>query len=609
MKIFSKPKGLNIAKDKDGERRGGALSPSKLGMSIYGAGAGPRSVNSTTSLVDSTYSGAPSLYSSMNASTSTLVPGDRGLSGEKDKHRHHFLSRQKHKLGSNDHYNLPLSSASSNSRPADPNAPQSLYSFAPSSPGPGSTFNKSISGLDLRHGGRALREKKREEKDMGARERELSSHAEWAASSGGTISTSFGPASSASTHTPDMQNLSSFGLHSMAPDDAWPLLKARILSVFEGEDPRTPVEDFNRLVTVHLQSCIQRRAPSLIIEDLHELLQIGFLSLDQTLRRVTDDRLVPHLVDVWSSVFGTVLPFMQAVFFPLDLEFKGRGSIMTAREAADFWGALPIFSKSGMHSAKSTSGFSQASGTPKTPVSHVSLGEALDVRTLVLMAFRDNVILPRHDILLNIFSRLSLDSIHGYAGPFDRMTSPHLPSMRPGTAASSGSGGNSDPHGASYNSQSSTLLESSTIGSLGARSRATSNTSAGSFHSVSAHRPLPTAYHVRTQPQQPPLLDSAKVTQTAARMLQCVSVLAALQTPGTRLPLNTAVGTGNSIAEEVDEDEDAEDGETLARKKMSRLAKELKLNWLGRGRTGRNRRGFVGTKLRTPIGLGVSVGA
>jgi hypothetical protein len=40
-----------------------------------------------------------------------------------------------------------------------------------------------------------------------------------------------------------------------------------------------------------------------------------------------------------------------------------------------------------------------------------------------------------------------------------------------------------------------------------------------------------------------------------------------------------------------------------AQGKIEELAKELKLNWLGRGRTGRNRRGFVGTRVARPMTL------
>ena len=58
------------------------------------------------------------------------------------------------------------------------------------------------------------------------------------------------------------------------------------------------------------------------------------------------------------------------------------------------------------------------------------------------------------------------------------------------------------------------------------------------------------------------------VTETVARVLQCVSVLASVLSN--------------------------DDKQT----KMDDLAKNLKHNWLSRGRTGRNRRGFVGTKTK-----------
>ena len=127
-KLFSKPKHIGISSHKDLGKDRGLPSPSKIsGLSRMVSG-------STTNLADLS-SNNSSMYNLSNASVSTVVPADRPPLPEKekdkdkDKHKHHFLSRQKLKLKDRveDHFNLPLSSASSNSRPADPNAPQSLY--------------------------------------------------------------------------------------------------------------------------------------------------------------------------------------------------------------------------------------------------------------------------------------------------------------------------------------------------------------------------------------------------------------------------------------------------------------------------------------------------
>lgn len=519
MKLFSKPKHIGISSYKDTDKKDRPLpSPGKV------PSPGPsllyKTVNaSSTSLADTLGSGSASLYSLQNSSTSTLMP----KAEDKEKaHRPHFLSRQKHKLRDKmDDHALTLSSASSNSKPTDPNAPQSIYSFAPSSPGPTQgSFSKSVSGLDLRHGGRALREKKREEKAAMPDGKKSDEKNDW-----------LGPASSSTVSmfnagsTVDLTygNLQGFGLSNLTPDDAWDFLKAKILIIFEGEELRMPVEDLNRLVSAHIQRCVHRRAPTIVTEDLSDLLRTGFFSLDQTLRGIPDDRLVPFLVEMWLFVFGTILPYIQAVFLPLDLEFKGRGSLMTADEAADFWGIVPGLGD----------GFDD---------------DELDVRRLVLLSYRDSIILPRHDPLKAIFSRLSLESIN--VGVDSPLPLPSPAGARPSTS------GSLDPSYSSFNSQGSTLL-----GDGGARSRATSNTSAPELPSF-APPPLRNAGG-----QASP--DSSHVTETVGRMLQCMSVLASLRS----------------------DDE--------AQAKMEDLTKTLKLNWLGRGRTGRNRKGFVGARMPT----------
>jgi hypothetical protein len=274
MKLFSKPRSVGISKDKDMDKKDKPLPSPKKSSSISPL---PRMNPSSVSLADSLASSPPSsLYFNANSSTTTLQPPAEKSSAP-EKHKHYFLSRQKHRAKEKEeHHHLPLSSASSNSKPLDPHAPQSLYSFAPSSPGPSATsFAKAMSGLDLRHGGRALREKKKEEKasaaanaaggagNVGA-EGEFSIPGEWPGpsslgSAAGAASFLEAPApSNASTYSSaasvyggdigGVTGLQGFGLQGMTPDDAWPFLKAKLLVIFEGEDLRLPVEDFNRLV-------------------------------------------------------------------------------------------------------------------------------------------------------------------------------------------------------------------------------------------------------------------------------------------------------------------------------------------------------------------------
>lgn len=578
VKLFSRPGKIGTK----GESKDKPLpSPSKIGSALS---ALQRANFSTTSL-DST---GQSFYNMANASSATIRPVDPPAEKEAKEKKHHFLSRQRIKPKDKDDYHLQLSSAASNSRPTDPSAPSSIYNFnVPSSPGPNSsTFNsgafKNISGLDLRHGGRALRHGRKEEKaDVNE---SVSNPGEWA-----------GPGSLGSMNAHPMYqepiDSAKYGLNSMSLDDAWPYLRAKLLVIFEAEELKLPIEDFNRIVVLHLQYCIQRRSPNMVLEDLRSLLQTGFLSLDRNLLKGAEDRMIPALVDAWITVFTHITPYLQAVFLPLDQEFSGNGTLMSPEQARDFWGGVI---------ASSPAGDGNVNLAPASAV--------LDIRTLVLTSFRDVVILPRYDKLKTMFSRLSLEFLPGMAlaSPMQADTFmstspgaestpglPFVPQQRPGTAMSL------DPSTASYNSTSTTLL-----GDLaaGGRSRGLSNVS---FASSGAHSNggsdslnMSSAHSLRPPKLTPgnsslslgggggpgpgssstSLLglslreqnveDSKQVTEMVGRMLQCMSVLA---------------GTGQG----------GDEGTTM----VQELSQLLKLNWLGRGRTGRNRRGIVGGRV------------
>ena len=534
-KLFSRPSKINTK----GESKDKPLpSPGKIGSALS---ALQRANFSTTSLIDTS---SQSLYSLNNSSSATIRPVDTNTEEKGKEKKHHFLSRQKHKL--KDEYHLPLSSIASNSRPTDPNAPNSLYSFnVPSSPGPNSSSFAKVK-----------KEKKYAERSDSRLDGESSfpSQGDWPAASSV-------PSLSQQSTMYDPIDPGKLGLHNhMSLDDAWPYLKAKLLAVFEGEDLRLPVEDFNRVVQMHIQWCIHKRTPTGMLEDLRDLLATGFLVLDRTLRQTPEEQFIPTLVELWLFTYTSILPYMQSIFLPLDLEVSGCGSLMTADQARDFWGGVVTAPTSDQ----------QARVAPASTM--------LDVRRLVLTAYRDIVILPRYDKLNTIFSRLSLEFLPSSLANM-AMSSPPLEGIlstspsesfssmaRPGTAMSI------DPVG-SYNSTSTTLLGD---GSAGGRSRAISNVSFGSHGSDGLVRPFtPSAPQVLGSVREQNVEDSKQVTDMVGRMLQCMSVLSSLGGRG---------GPGHAGDE--------------GSRKIVELCKMLKLNWLGRGRTGRNRRGIVGGRVR-----------
>ncbi|KAG5978488.1 hypothetical protein E4U55_006166 [Claviceps digitariae] len=597
-KLFSRPGKSSSSKTEAKEKN--LASPGKIGSALSVL---QRGNFSTSSLVEPPT--APSIYTLNNSSSATIRPINDALSEERVKekekkhHHHHFLSRQKQKL--KDEYHLPLSSAASNSKPSDPNAPSSLYNFnLPPSPGHGSsTFSKVKKDKKLAE--------RADSRGVVDGESNFNLAGDWSGAAGGLYGLS--QQQSAVSDTADPGKVVT--QHNLAPDEAWPYLKSKLLVVFEGEDLRLPVEDFNRIVQTHIQWCMHKRSPRSMLDDLRDLLASGFCILDRTLRSTPEDRVIPTLVELWLFTYTTILPYMQSVFLPLELEVSGCGVLMTPEQARDFWrGLIPAPSSSVNNSARGPGPGPEP--TPSAAAVAAAATSILDVRRLVLTVYRDIVVLPRYETLKTIFSRLSLEFIpsssfastalaspaldhtHGHGHALSASPSESQSSMaRPGTAMSI------DPSSSvvvgSYNSTSTTLLGE---GSERSRSRAVSNVSFGSHGSAAGAaadggpgtlRPYtPSSSGVPgglrgAREREQNVEDSKQVTDMVGRMLQCMSVLSSIG--------GGSVGVGVGVSNVLDEDEEGG-------KRIEELSKMLKLNWLGRGRTGRNRRGFVGGRVR-----------
>ncbi|TQS38931.1 hypothetical protein Golomagni_00554 [Golovinomyces magnicellulatus] len=540
VKLFSRPGKNGTSKDKE-VKAGPLPSPNKISFP-----SAQKANYSAISMLE-TQSSALSMHpitNSFSASSRSFEPEEK--KSEKEKHKHNFLSRQKHKLIPKDDHNVSLILAASNSKPVDPNAPSSFYDFnMPPSPSvnPNSLYSRSMSGLDLRHGGRALREKRKEKEEKtesALREVELSyqnnsSEKASISSTGPAYATSFLAASGISyassiygydTSAEIMKNV----LDRLGPEDAWPFLRTKLMAVFEGEDLKLPVEDLNRIVSLHLQSAHRKRAQSKNpTDDLIDLLNSGFTLLDQSTRYTPDEHLIPQLVEMWNFTFTAILPFMQAVFLPLDLELS---KIMCDDE----------------ENSDSQGDFS--------------------VRSMVLRSYRDVVILSRFDILKPLFSKLQFKSMSSNI-PGQGMLSPlsESNSGRPGTPISL------DPGIASYGSQANTIVDSM---SQISRERAFSSVSS----KPSAESPSTSGLSsIHSRERERAIENSGRlVAGIISRLLQCIGVL-------------------NSVHNGA---EDTNDGESI-KEKMGELVKSLKLDWPDVEKMGRANRGLVGARVRLPV--------
>ncbi|KAK9446863.1 HbrB-like-domain-containing protein [Limtongia smithiae] len=219
-------------------------------------------------------------------STTTL-----GSFSATDKHKHHLLLRSRKD-------SLPgmiLSSSASNSKLTSDAG--SIYSFNPSSPANAPYvpygLQKSISTVDVR--------------------------------------------------TLSFKDINKIG--EQALEDVWPFLCARVTPLFTGDGLLVPVEDLNKLVMLHTKRRVAERDPNTLISEVRDMLKLGVSVFDSTASLLApstgDEELLGHVVELWQFYRRMVLPYVEAVFVPLQLELDGVG-LMKPEDAARFWDKVKV---------------------------------------------------------------------------------------------------------------------------------------------------------------------------------------------------------------------------------------------------------------------------
>ncbi|KAF9206205.1 hypothetical protein BGZ49_002854 [Haplosporangium sp. Z 27] len=201
-----------------------------------------------------------------------------------------------------------------------------------------------------------------------------------------------------------------------ATEDVWQALCIKVLTLFNGQGLTGAIEDLNDLV----RRCLSTRNAFTLCDEIGELLKNGMLTLNAKLGDVPDEKLVSRLVEVWSFFFGTVLPYFEGVFLPLQIELKAyHAKRMTRKTTSGGNGALA----SSMNVNGSNVGLNTfsagvennniASASPRSAVMDTERrhedSEPENVRTMALTGFRDLVILPMIDRLGGVFAKLFTD--------------------------------------------------------------------------------------------------------------------------------------------------------------------------------------------------------
>ncbi|KAG8956269.1 hypothetical protein FRC04_004346 [Tulasnella sp. 424] len=169
-------------------------------------------------------------------------------------------------------------------------------------------------------------------------------------------------------------------------DDPWAALHLHVLPLFNGEPLRMPIEDLNAFVKKHLVAVVSKapsRAISTLENDLVDLISTGMITLNAKLNGKKDEELLNRVVELWNFFWTQLLPYIEGVFLPLQIDQLLVNLSRTPRVV------------------RPTSPVDSMDRDSSPPNQSTLTSAPIDVRTLTLRSFRDALILP-------VFERLHL---------------------------------------------------------------------------------------------------------------------------------------------------------------------------------------------------------
>lgn len=116
---------------------------------------------------------------------------------------------------------------------------------------------------------------------------------------------------------------------------------------------------------------------------VNSIINEGLKTFIDKLAGVSDEKLAGRVIEIWSFFFGTVLPYFQGVFLPLQMEMR---AVQLQRQEKE-----------------------QPTLLSMTGQKYQSINP-LSIRMLLLAMYRNNVIMPYLDRMLDGFQSIIADS-------------------------------------------------------------------------------------------------------------------------------------------------------------------------------------------------------